>query len=78
MKNQIIALVTKISSEKSVIVYIFRKNLHPIFLKILKNSKKLIVHNTLPECKPGNIVLIKKMRTISKKKNWSILKIINK
>lgn len=78
MKDQNIALVTRISSKKSVIVYIFRKSSHSLFLKILKKSKKLMVNNILPECKPGNVVLIKKTRTISKKKSWSIIKIISK
>jgi len=78
MKNETIALVTKISSKKSIIVYIFQKNFHNLFLKVLKKSKKLMVHNILSECKPGDIVLIKKTRTISKRKSWSVIKIINK
>lgn len=76
--KKLIGFVTNISSNKSVIVTIFRKYKYLKYLKLKKKVKRLMVHDLNNICKKGNLVLINQTKPISNKKNWIIEKIIIK
>ncbi len=64
--------------DKTIIVAINRFIKHPLYGKYIRKTTKLMVHDEKKECNVGDIVLIKEVRPISKKKNWLLVKIIKK
>ncbi len=64
--------------DKTVIVAINRFIKHPLYEKYIRRTTKLMVHDEKKECNVGDIVLIKEVRPISKRKNWLLVKILKK
>lgn len=64
--------------DKTVIVAISRLIKHPLYEKYIRKTTKLMVHDEKKECNIGDIVLIKEVRPISKKKSWLLVKILKK
>ncbi|CDZ16371.1 30S ribosomal protein S17 [Candidatus Johnevansia muelleri] len=64
--------------EKSIVVLIERIKRHPIYGKYIKRYTKLHVHDDKNNAKFGDTVSILECGPISKKKSWTLLKIIKK
>lgn len=63
---------------KTIVVEIERKVMHPIYGKYLRRSTKLYAHDDQNECKSGDLVMIANSRPISKTKNWVLVKVLEK
>jgi len=59
--------------DKTVVVLVERRIMHPIYKKIIRKSKKYHAHDEANNCKTGDIVRIRECRPISKKKRWEIV-----
>ncbi len=59
---------------KTVVVLINRLLKHKIYVKYIKKSSKIFVHDEYNKCNLGDIVLIKEFRPLSKKKSWILYK----
>jgi len=67
-------VVLKSSSAKTVSVIVETLVQHPIYKKVLKQSKKYLVHNdTDLNVDAGDKVLIESCRPISKSKCWRLV-----
>ncbi len=78
MKNELkgnIAIVTKLSSIKTVAVSISDSVMHPKYKKRYMRTRRFLVHNEHPDVHVGDEVLIVPVRPISKQKSWAIEKI---
>lgn len=64
--------------DKTINVCIERKVKHPKYGKYLKRSTNLLVHDSENKCLEGDIVLIREVRPISKRKAWALLKVLEK
>ena len=64
--------------EKSIVVAIERKVKHPLYGKFMKRTTKLHAHDETNQCNEGDIVLISECRPLSKKKSWTLEKIVTK
>lgn len=64
--------------EKSIVVAIERKVKHPLYGKFMKRTTKLHAHDETNQCNEGDIVLISECRPLSKKKSWTLAKIVTK
>ncbi|TEW52200.1 30S ribosomal protein S17 [Psychromonas algicola] len=64
--------------EKSIVVAIERKVKHPLYGKFMKRTTKLHAHDETNQCSEGDIVLISECRPLSKKKSWTLDKIVTK
>ncbi len=71
-------LVTSAKQDKTVIVTVHTKKMHPIFRKSYRVSKKFHAHDEANECKIGDEVIISETKPISKLKRWKIDKIVKK
>lgn len=81
MKKKLKKLKGKVISnkmEKSIVVNIDRVIKYPIYGKFIKKNTKLYAHDENNICKIGDLVEIFETKPISKKKNWRLLKIIEK
>lgn len=63
--------------DKTVIVKIERKIMHPLFKKFVKKTKKLYAHDEDNKCKLGDTVQIVETRPLSKTKRWRVSSIIS-
>ena len=66
--------VVSSKADKTVIVLVERRFMHPIYKKTVKVSKKYAAHDSLNECNDGDVIKIIESRPISKTKQWAVLK----
>ena len=64
--------------DKTVVVAVERKEKHPLYGKFVKKTTKFVAHDEKNECGEGDTVLIMETRPLSKTKNWSVEKIVEK
>ena len=64
--------------DKTVVVAIVDNVKHPLYKKIIKNTKKFKAHDENNECRIGDRVEIMETRPLSKEKNWRVTRIIEK
>ena len=64
--------------DKTVVVAIEDNVRHPLYSKIVKETKKLKAHDELNECSIGDKVMIMETRPLSKDKRWRLVKIVEK
>ena len=65
--------VIKDKSNKTIVVLVKRKYLHPFFEKIITSSKKYHAHDEMNKFKIGDDVKIIESKPISKKKKWEVI-----
>jgi len=63
--------------DKSVVVKIERKILHPAFKKYVKRTKKYVAHDGENQCRLGDMVKIVETRPISKTKHWKVVSVLS-
>lgn len=64
--------------DKSIVVAIERMVKHPIYGKFVKRTTKLHAHDENNECGIGDTVEIQECRPLSKKKSWTLVKVVEK
>ena len=66
--------VVKKSGDKTVSVLVTRQTTHPIYKKIIRVSKKYLVHDAENTISVGENVKIQETKPLSKSKSWEIIK----
>jgi len=64
--------------DKSIVVIVETKVMHPKYGKFVKSSKKFMAHDENQECGAGDTVRIMETRPLSKLKRWRLVEIIEK
>jgi small subunit ribosomal protein S17 len=59
--------------DKTVIVRVERRVMHPVYKKFIMRSKKYAAHDEQNLIKGGQVVRIEESRPISKRKRWVVL-----
>ena len=65
--------VVRDKNNKTVIVLVKRKYIHPFFGKVMTSSKKYHVHDESNKFKIGDDVKIIESKPFSKKKRWEVM-----
>ena len=60
-------------NEKTVIVSVERRVMHPVYKKFVRRSKKYAAHDEENRFKVGDSVAIQECRPISKTKKWEVV-----
>ena len=60
--------------DKTVIVRVERRVMHPVYKKFIMRSKKYAAHDEHNLVKAGTVIRIEESRPISKRKRWIVLK----
>ena len=68
LRKEKIGLVVSNKMEKSIIVEVERKVMHPKYGKFVKKSSRFVAHDEKNECSEGDKVKIAQTRPISKNK----------
>ncbi len=67
------AVVVSAKMTRTVIVAVERRVSHPTYKKYVTVQKKYAAHDTLG-CQPGDVVLIRETRPVSKTKRWRVVR----
>jgi len=62
--------------DKTVSVMIERRIKHPLYGKIIRQSRKYLAHDEANQAKVGDIVEIRESRPISRNKSWVLTRIL--
>jgi small subunit ribosomal protein S17 len=66
-------VVVSDKADKTVVVLVERRVVHPIYKKTIKRSKKYMAHDESNSVKAGDKVRIEECRPLSKRKRWQVL-----
>jgi small subunit ribosomal protein S17 len=70
--------VTSNKMDKSIVVSVEMKIMHPKYGKFVKQTKKFMAHDETGECGIGDVVKIMETRPMSKLKRWRMVEVIEK
>ncbi len=59
--------------DKTVVVRVERRVMHPLYKKFINRSKKYAAHDEENVCKMGDLVSIRECRPLSKRKRWEVV-----
>ena len=71
-------LVVSDKMDKTVVVAVGTRKVHPLYKKAIRVTKKYKAHDENNICKVGDKVKIVETRPLSKEKSWRVLEIISK
>lgn len=78
MARTIIGTVSSAKGDKTIVVSVHTRKMHPIYRKQYSVTRKFMAHDEKNECQVGDKVQIIETRPISKRKSFALDKIIEK
>ena len=66
-------IVVSDKMDKTVVVKVERRVMHPLYKKFISRSKKYSAHDENNACKVGDSVKIRECPPISKTKTWEVI-----
>lgn len=78
LRKSRVGVVVSDKMDKTIVVAIEHRVKHPLYKKIVKNTKKFKAHDELNEARVGDKVEIAETRPLSKDKCWRLVSIIEK
>lgn len=73
-----VGIVVSNKMEKTIVVQVESRFPHPIYSKTMVKTKKYLAHDEMEQCNIGDEVLIQETRPLSKRKRWTLTKILSK
>jgi len=77
-KRVLEGIVLSNRAEKTVVVQVERRFLHPQYHKTVRAHKKYLAHDEANECSIGDTVRIVESRPLSRRKRWMLDSIVNR
>ncbi len=75
-RRRLVGRVVSNKMDKTVVVAIERRRLHPLYKKVVKSTKKVMAHDESNEVKLGALVRIVESRPLSRHKRWVVEEVI--
>ena len=73
-----IGVVISNSMQKTVVIKVEDRYAHPIYSKTVIKTTKYLVHDEINEWNIGDEILVQESRPLSRRKRWTLKKIISK
>ena len=73
-----IGIVISDKMNKTVVIKVENRYPHPIYAKTVVKTRKYLVHDEKSECNIGDQILVQECRPLSKRKRWTLNKILSK
>jgi len=73
-----VGIVVSNKMQKTIVVKVENRYSHPIYSKTIVKSRKYLVHDDAEQCNIGDQVLVQECRPLSKRKHWTLAKILSK
>lgn len=67
-------VVVSDKGNKTIIVRVERRMMHPVYKKFIRRSKKFAAHDETNASKIGDVVRIRECAPISKTKKWELVR----
>lgn len=77
-KKEFVGIVTSDKMEKTIVVAVDSKTLHPLYKKYVTRTKKLKAHDEKNDAKIGDKVRVVECRPLSKEKCWKLAEVIER
>ncbi len=77
-KKEFVGLVKSDKMDKTIVVSVVSKTLHPLYKKYVTRAKKVKAHDETNDAKIGDRVRVVECRPISKEKCWKLAEIIER
>jgi len=77
-RQQKIGMVSSNKMQKTIVVTVDRRIMHPLYKKVTRTSKRFLVHDERGECQPGDRVRIEETRPLSRLKRWRVVQVLSK
>jgi small subunit ribosomal protein S17 len=77
-KKEFVGIVKSDKMEKTIVVAVENKTLHPLYKKYVTRTKRLKAHDEKNEAKPGDRVRVAECRPISKEKCWKLMEVLER
>jgi small subunit ribosomal protein S17 len=71
-RRELQGVVVSDKSDKTVVVKVEQRIMHPIYKKYVRRHKKYAVHDEVNEFRMGDVIKIVESRPISKTKRWVV------
>ncbi len=78
LRKERVGIVTSDKMDKSVVVTVLRRVMHPKYGKFVKRSSKFMAHDEKGEANIGDTVRISETRPMSKMKRWRVVEIMER
>jgi len=77
-KKEFIGMVKSDKMDKTIVVAVESKNLHPLYKKYVTRIKRLKAHDEKNDAKTGDRVRVVECRPISKEKCWNLAEVLER
>jgi small subunit ribosomal protein S17 len=77
-KKEFVGLVVSDKMQKTIVVAVDSKTLHPLYKKYVLRTKKVKAHDEKNDAKIGDKVRVIESRPLSKDKCWKLVEIIER
>lgn len=77
-RKQIIGKVISNKMDKTIVVEIERLQMHSLYKKSVRRTKRIKSHDAKNECSIGDIVRVEETRPLSKDKRYRLIEIVEK
>ncbi|MCB5197255.1 30S ribosomal protein S17 [Deefgea salmonis] len=78
LKRTLTGRVVSAKMDKTVTVLVERLVKHPLYGKMVRQSKKYHAHDESNQYSAGDLVVIAECRPLSKTKNWTVTALVEK
>jgi small subunit ribosomal protein S17 len=78
LRKERTGVVKSTKMDKSIVVTVETKVMHPKYGKFVKHTTKFMAHDEKQECGVGDTVRIMETRPLSKLKRWRMVEILEK
>ena len=73
-----VGIVVSNKMQKTIVVKVESRYPHPIYSKTMTKTRKYLAHDEMGECSVGDQVLVQECRPLSKRKRWTLAKVLSK
>ena len=77
-KRTLIGRVVSDKMDKTIVVAVVTKTLHPLYKKYITQTKKVKAHDEANDAKIGDRVRVVECRPISKEKCWKLVAVLER
>jgi small subunit ribosomal protein S17 len=77
-KKEFVGIVKSDKMDKTIVVSVENKTLHPLYKKYVKRSKRLKAHDEKNDAKTGDRVRVVECRPLSREKCWKLVEILER
>lgn len=75
-RRRLVGRVVSDKMEKTVVVAIERRKVHPVYKKVVRTTKKVMAHDESNAIPVGTVVQIVESKPLSKHKRWVVEKVV--